>query len=187
MAPARMEASGRLRFPQDLQTIRADERAGIRARLTPDQQQAFDEHWATPDDGEWPEALPATADEPVVLRDQDNRYRDVLIVVLPARDATEALGMLGYAPGEYETVCPVEHHMAAVRTWREDWGFELIACYRGAIEGRVSRRPEGREAALALARAQYEYCPDIVDQGVGTTAALAATLMGADWWYFWWD
>lgn len=187
MAPARMEAAARLRFPQDLRALRAEKRAGIRARLTPDQKQTFDEDWATPDDGEWPEDLPAPADEPVVVRGHDNRYRDVLIVVLPARDATEALAMLGYEPGEYETVCPVEHHMAAVRNWREGWGFELVACYRGAIEGRASRRPTGREAALALAREQYEYCPDIVDQGVGSTAALAATLMVSDWWYFWWD
>lgn len=187
MAPARVAAAANITFPQDLRALRAGERSRIRAGLPPDRQQAFDEGWATPEDGEWPDQPLTVPDEPAVLRDYNNQYQEVLIVVLPTRDATEALAMLGYEPGEFETVCPVEHHMAAVRTWRDDWGFELMACYHGAIKGRASRRPEGREAALALARVQYEYCPDIVYQGVGTTAALAATLMASDWWYFWWD
>jgi len=33
----------------------------------------------------------------------------------------------------------------------------------------------------------YSYCPDIIDQGVGTLEALAADLMAGHWWYFWWD
>jgi hypothetical protein len=52
---------------------------------------------------------------------------------------------------------------------------------------RVNRRPETRGAALDLAREQYLYCSDIVDQGVQTFSALAAVLMQSDWWYFWWD
>jgi hypothetical protein len=52
---------------------------------------------------------------------------------------------------------------------------------------RVQRRPPTREAALELAREQYVYCSDIVDQGVQTLSAFAAALMENDWWYFWWD
>ena len=52
---------------------------------------------------------------------------------------------------------------------------------------RVSRRPGSREEAIALARDQYHYCPDIVDQGVEAIAPLAASLKGSNWWYFWWD
>jgi hypothetical protein len=52
---------------------------------------------------------------------------------------------------------------------------------------RVARRPATPEEALELARLQYEYCHDIVDQGVDTLSALAASLMAHDWWYFWWD
>jgi hypothetical protein len=38
-----------------------------------------------------------------------------------------------------------------------------------------------------LAQAQYVYCPDIVDQGVESIEALAATLLGDPRWFFWWD
>ncbi len=31
------------------------------------------------------------------------------------------------------------------------------------------------------------YCPDIVDQGVGTLDALATVLVSGSVWFFWWD
>jgi hypothetical protein len=34
---------------------------------------------------------------------------------------------------------------------------------------------------------QYAYCPDLVDQGTKSLAALAATLQDAGVWYAWWD
>jgi hypothetical protein len=33
----------------------------------------------------------------------------------------------------------------------------------------------------------YEFCPDIVDQGVGTVARLAQELSKSRKLYFWWD
>ena len=51
----------------------------------------------------------------------------------------------------------------------------------------MARPPADRKAALALAGEQQAYCLDIVEQGVGSTAALAATLLEAPVWYFWWD
>lgn len=64
--------------------------------------------------------------------------------------------------------------------WRRTRGIESRA-----VNIRVRRRPKTRCEALDLAREQYSYCSDIVDQGVGTLNALAAALMGHDWWYFW--
>jgi hypothetical protein len=57
----------------------------------------------------------------------------------------------------------------------------------GTLNVRVARRPETRDEALALARLQYDYCDDIVEQGVETLSALGSSLMAHDWWYFWWD
>ena len=48
-------------------------------------------------------------------------------------------------------------------------------------------KPVTREEALNLARVQYAYCNDIIDQGVGSYRALAAELMAHHWWFFWWD
>jgi hypothetical protein len=84
--------------------------------------------------------------------------------------------------------CPrAEYHIAALRTWRDRYGAELVGINSDTINLRVATKPKTREEALALAREQYIYCADSIDQGVGTLSALAADLMADDWWYFWWD
>jgi hypothetical protein len=84
--------------------------------------------------------------------------------------------------------CPAaEYHVAAMRNWRNRYGAELIGMSFDTINLRVAARPKTRDEAIALARDQYIYCADIIDQGVGTYSALAAALMESDWWYFWWD
>jgi hypothetical protein len=55
------------------------------------------------------------------------------------------------------------------------------------LEAHVSRPPTAFDAALELAREQYAYCPDIVDQGAMTVERLAQTLENETLWYFWWD
>lgn len=55
------------------------------------------------------------------------------------------------------------------------------------IEFSVARPPQTAAEARALAREQFIYCTDIVMQGVGSEAALAATLQGSANWFFWWD
>lgn len=39
----------------------------------------------------------------------------------------------------------------------------------------------------ALAEQMYEFCPDIVDQGVGTVEKLARELKSSGRLFFWWD
>ncbi len=55
------------------------------------------------------------------------------------------------------------------------------------IEVLVQRPPDTKEAAFKLAREQYLYCPDNVEQGAGSLHALAASLWRSPSWYFWWD
>jgi Domain of unknown function (DUF4253) len=65
--------------------------------------------------------------------------------------------------------CPAaEYHVAAMRTWRDRYGLELIGMSFDTINLRVAAKPKTREEALALARDQYIYCADIIDQGVQT-------------------
>jgi hypothetical protein len=55
------------------------------------------------------------------------------------------------------------------------------------MELEVQRPPGSKDQAMALAKEQYGFCYDIVDQGVGALRPLAATLEHAGNWYFWWD
>jgi hypothetical protein len=77
--------------------------------------------------------------------------------------------------------------VAAFRSWRHRFDIELVGIGRDTLNLKVGRRPATRDVAVELAREQYLYCNDIVDQGLGSLEALAASLMEANWWFFWWD
>lgn len=78
-------------------------------------------------------------------------------------------------------------HCALMNYWGKNHGAEIVSMGFDVIECKVSRPPQTREAALALAWEQFWYCEDIVTQGVETISDLAATLINANHWYFWWD
>ncbi|MEH3040667.1 MAG: DUF4253 domain-containing protein [Sphingomonas paucimobilis] len=109
----------------------------------------------------------------------------VHIVTLPTRTSWEVPAYLRW--GNWNACPPPTYHCAALRSWQERHGAELVGIDRDTINLRVTRRPKDRAEALALARECYAYCSDTVDQGVGTIEALAATLQDNDWWFFWWD
>jgi uncharacterized protein DUF4253 len=89
--------------------------------------------------------------------------------------------------GNWNEVPPASAHVAVLRRWSQLYGSQLVAMTHDVVECRVQRPPSTREAAMALAREQFAYCSDIVHQGVGTISALAASIMNASVWYFWWD
>jgi hypothetical protein len=84
--------------------------------------------------------------------------------------------------------CPgPQEHVAVLRSWHARYGAEVVGVTHDIVETWVARPPRTRADALALAREQYLYCPDIVDQGTETLDVLAATLLRGKSWYFWWD
>lgn len=84
--------------------------------------------------------------------------------------------------------CPEpEVHCAFHRDWGARFGAQITGMSGDVIECAVKNPPAVREAAIALAWEQYWYCADIVDQGCGTVAGLAATLLNSPYWFFWWD
>lgn len=174
-----LAAAAAVNFPQDLLDRHAAELQAEAAEFG----QTYDDTYRV---GAWPiRADPNPGGQ--LTRDVLSQapYAEVLIVTLPARDAAEAIAMLGY--GGWNACPPPEQHAAAFRSWGERFGFEPICVGHDAIEGRVARRPADKGAALALARELFAYCPDIVDQGTDDLSTLAAILMVSDWWFFWWD
>jgi len=49
------------------------------------------------------------------------------------------------------------------------------------------RRKDLKAAEEALAKEQFLYCSDIVEQGAGSIRNLASILLNGRAWYFWWD
>ena len=97
----------------------------------------------------------------------------------------EAFGALGF--GGWNDCPEARIHVAIHKRWRDRYGSSPIVISADVVECHVSRPPDNEQAALELAREQYAFCPDIVDQGTETISALAASLLGSPRWYFWWD
>jgi hypothetical protein len=84
--------------------------------------------------------------------------------------------------------CPeAEIHCAIHRKWQLEFGAQITGISGDVIECAVSHPPVDQTTAIQLAWQQYWYCADIVDQGCDSISYLAATLLNAPYWYFWWD
>ncbi len=84
--------------------------------------------------------------------------------------------------------CPdPEVHVAFHSYWQRKYGSEIAIIADDVIETFLNRPLTDRVAALALAKEQYAYCYDIVEQGTETIPVLASELMKSQYWFFWWD
>lgn len=111
--------------------------------------------------------------------------KHVMIGLFPTRNAWEAPALMRY--GGWNENPEAHVHVALHKRWHERHAARIACMSNDIVECLVDRPPATREAALVLAREQYLYCPDIVDQGVESVEALAATLLNGRVWYFWWD
>jgi uncharacterized protein DUF4253 len=117
---------------------------------------------------------------------QNNRPVDqVGIVLVPTERSWEAPAWLNY--GGWNECPDPEVHVAFLRRWHERHGAEVFSIGPDVMELTVARPVADREEALALADEQFLYCYDIVAQGTETLDRLAAHLLQATVWYFWWD
>jgi Domain of unknown function (DUF4253) len=112
-------------------------------------------------------------------------YTEIKITVIPALESWHVPCYLRI--GNWNSVPKAEEHSAIFKYWLEKHGATVACIAHDIIEFTVERPPSTREAALELAREQYIYCPDIVHQNLGSVEALAATLLHASVWFFWWD
>ena len=155
--------------------------------LSPDETRAFlAKQSPGPEIGEWPSEKPASTGLTIASDILSGKSAPkVHIALIPTDDWTLIPAYLRW--GDWNDCPPPEMHVAALRSWRDRYGVELVGLSHDTLNLRATKHPATREEALALAREQYAYCTDIIDQGVGTYNALAAILISDDWWYFWWD
>lgn len=196
---ATLQAAAAIEHPKDLFAMRVAEDLSARQSLKrlleerPEEAARFgitaefvSEPMREPEVGPWPFA-PTPSPGLTVAYDILSRrpLETVHLAIIPTKDWTEIPAYLNWGGWNQ---CPApEYHVAAFRSWRDRYGAELVGLASDTMNLRVARRPESRDEALALAREQYAYCADIVDQGTGTLSELAATLMSDNWWFFWWD
>lgn len=158
---------------------------GVHRQLTPEETRAFMLREPQPPPlGDWP-AQPDYVPGLSVTRDMGRTLEKVHVALIPTDDWTTIPAHLRW--GGWNACPQPEFHVAALRAWRDRFGAELVGLGFDRMDLRVARPPQSRAQALDLAREHYVYCADIVDQGVGTLSALAALLLGNEWWSFWWD
>ncbi|WP_195930347.1 DUF4253 domain-containing protein [Hyphomicrobium album] len=136
--------------------------------------------------GPWPHDVEANTDV-LSLRDVLTRkpYTDLYIALLPASEPWHAGAHTKF--GGWNECPEPEVQVAFARRWFERHGAVPVATSGDVLEFTVARPISDREAALEMAMEQYLFCEDIVEQGTGTVDVLAAYLLNATVWYFWWD
>jgi hypothetical protein len=135
--------------------------------------------------GEWPAEPSPSVGLTVAMKYGLTFMPNVYISLIPTDDWTTVPAHLRW--GGWNDCPRAEYHVAALRSWRDRFGAELIGLSADRMDLRVARRPDTREQALELAREHYASCSDIVDQAEGTLSPLAVSLITDDWWNFWWD
>jgi hypothetical protein len=154
--------------------------------LTPEETRAFySQQFPGPQLGEWPTEPSPWPGLSVANDNNGEPLAEVNIAIIPTGDWTTVPAYLRW--GNWNACPAPEYHVAALRSWRERYGVELVGMRFDVMNLTTAKGPNTRQEALALAREQYAYCADIIDQGTGTFSGLAATLMASNWWYFWWD
>jgi len=113
------------------------------------------------------------------------RDKRAVIGLIRASNSVQVLQVLRFR--DWKAFPSVHEHVTVHDYWNLRYGSEIVCLSSEVLELQVKRRPANREAALALAKEQYLYCSDIVEQGTGTIQGLAAGLMVSDAWLFWWD
>lgn len=136
--------------------------------------------------GPWPTDTPPLTTISVPYHWQTHEpYPYVAIGLVPTTSSWQLPAYLRF--GDYNSCPRPAEHCSVLKRWEEQFGAEVVSMTHDTIEMRVAHPPTSRDEAITLAYQQFAYCPDIVDQGVGTLDALAATLLEGNVWFFWWD
>ena len=183
---ATLAKAANISFPEHIFEMRRKAEAEYAASYPEDYAEEVAEGFYQEPVGEWPAVVPGSPGLTVhadILTGQP--FARVYIATFPTQNGWEVPAYLSW--GGWNANPHPEVHVAALKVWNERFGAELVGINNAEMNIRVSRSPTGRDEAMALAREQYAYCEDIVDQGVETISNLAASLSASKWWYFWWD
>lgn len=77
-----------------------------------------------------------------------------------------------------------EDVIARYKEWDEKYDLDLLGANFEWLEAEIAIAPE---SWMQFAKRVYAFCPDVVDQGTGTVAALAKEMERSGRLYLWWD
>jgi Domain of unknown function (DUF4253) len=111
---------------------------------------------------------------------------EVIIGVFPALELwmTPCYFYLGL--GDRRPFFEAHEHAALLKFWAEKYGAALTSIECDEVRFSVLCPPRTRSEALELAWQHWIYCLDLT-QNIASVEDLAAALLDAPEWYFWWD
>lgn len=113
-------------------------------------------------------------------------HKETLVALTRARAGYEVPGLMSWQ-GAVNWELDGADHVAILRRWLDLHGAQLVTLGFDVLELLVPRPPMDPMDAAMSAVEQYAYCPDAVEQGVGSLSTLAAAQVRSPSWYFWWD
>lgn len=132
---------------------------------------------------DWPDDVPPRSD--FYIPAQLAKDGQVCIALLPTQHSWHVPALLRF--GGWND-CPfTEEHVAMFRYWQGRFGAEVVGIAGDVVEMTVPKPPQDQNNALELAREQWIYCEEMVTEGTQTLEALAASLLKANVWFFWWE
>ncbi len=116
-----------------------------------------------------------------------DQFERVHIVLLPTVEGWQVPAYLNF--GGWDACPPAQEHVCMLKHWHEHYGADVMGMTDTTIEVQVSRPPRERNNAMTLALEHYVYCNETIgyDLVTNTLEDLAARLLDAPHWYFWWD
>ena len=106
-----------------------------------------------------------------------------LVAVNRPADILDAVGWMGAANYDGD---PLDM-TTVLRSWERRFDAYVVGLGTDTLTLAVLRPARDLASATAIAAEHYAFCPDNIQQGVGTIREYAESLVDAELWPFWWD
>lgn len=114
-----------------------------------------------------------------VFEDEENKHH---VAVIKGNDDIEILRYSGTQAGNYSL--ENKDIIKKISDWKSKYGLIVIGCSRDWLHIMFDRLPTDMDA---FANEVYEFCPDSVDQGVGSIDELKKAIVEMQGLWLWWD
>lgn len=136
--------------------------------------------------GDWAENLVRNDRISITEKTSKEWAEKILVALVPAKSGWETPAYLKI--GEWNQCPAPKEHVFVMKYWNELYGAEVVTISYDTVEFIIPKPPTSQEQALNLAKEAYVYCTDSLDGITSDTVEdLAALLLKAKTWFFWWD
>ena len=118
----------------------------------------------------------------IYVSDFNYGYSPDIIHILKTKDKFDLLRFEGTSGINYDIY--VEDVINKLSDWDKSYGLHIVGVGNDFVQADYDKFPDNIDK---YAKDLYEFCPDIVDQGVGTLEALKKEVVKTKELFLWWD